>query len=96
MQPSVALQRHRAEIRRIAEAHHTRNARVFGSALHGSDTETSDLDLLVNPTPNTTLFDVAALRHELFQLLGIRVDVLTPMALPPTFRAAVLAEAQPL
>jgi predicted nucleotidyltransferase len=35
MKPSQALQNHRAEIRRIVLAHRARNARVFGSVLHG-------------------------------------------------------------
>lgn len=72
------------------------NARVFGSVLHGEDTEDSDLDILIDPTPETTLFDIGAIRHELLQLLGVPVDVLTPKALPEKFRDAVLAEAKPV
>ena len=96
MKPSQALQNHRAEIRRIVLAHRARNARVFGSVLHGEDTEESDLDILIDPTPETTLFDIGAIRHELLQLLGVPVDVLTPKALPDKFRAKVLAEAVPV
>ena len=70
--------------------------RVFGSALHGDDSENSDLDLLVEPTPQTTLFDIGAIRFELKQLLGVKVDVLTPDALPVRFRAQVLKEAKSL
>lgn len=90
------MQMRRDEIRQVVEAHHTKNARVFGSVLHGSDTEESDLDLLVDPTPETTLFDIGAIRHELRRLLGVPVDVLTPNALPEKFRAQVLAQAQPI
>jgi predicted nucleotidyltransferase len=64
--------------------------------VHGTDTEGSDLDLLIEPTPETTLFDIGAIRHELRSLLGIPVDVLTPAALPENFREQVLAEARPL
>ncbi|MFM2330332.1 MAG: hypothetical protein RLZZ494_2435, partial [Pseudomonadota bacterium] len=56
----------------------------------------SDLDVLIDPTPDTTLLDIGAIRHELVQLLGVPVDVLTPNALPEHFRAAVLAQAQPV
>ena len=87
---------HRAAIREIVEARHARNARVFGSVAHGCDTETSDIDILVDPTPQTTLFDIGAIRHELRSLLGVPVDVLTPSALPDEFRDAVLAEAVPV
>jgi predicted nucleotidyltransferase len=64
--------------------------------LHGEDTEESDLDILIDPTPETTLFDIGAIRHELLELLGVPVDVLTPKALPDKFRARVLAEAVPV
>ena len=96
MKPSQALEMHRAAIRRVVESHRAANARVFGSVLLGQDTDSSDLDLLVDPTPDTTLFDIGAMRHELGQLLGVPVDVLTPNALPDRFRARVLAQARPV
>lgn len=96
MKPSVALQANRAAIRSVVERHRARNARVFGSVLHGDDQEGSDLDLLIDPTPETTMLDIGAIRHELLQLLGVKVDVLTPNALPDSFRAKVIAEARPI
>ncbi len=96
MKPSLALASHREAIRRVVASHRACNARVFGSVVHGNDTEASDLDILVDPTPETTLFDIGAIRHELLQLLGVPVDVLTPKALPEKLRATVLAEALPV
>ncbi len=96
MRPSEALAANRAAIRQVVESHRARNARVFGSALYGLDTEQSDLDLLVDPTAETTLFDIGAIRHELSRLLGVRVDVLTPNALPDHARSEVLADASPV
>jgi predicted nucleotidyltransferase len=96
MRPSIALQENRAAIRSVVERHRARNARVFGSVLHGDDQEGSDLDILIDPTPDTTMFDIGAIRHELLQLLGVPVDVLTPNALPDSFRAQVIAEARPV
>jgi predicted nucleotidyltransferase len=96
VKPSEALEFNRAAIRRVVAAHRARNARVFGSVLRGEDTALSDLDILIDPTPETTLFDIGAIRHELGQLLGVAVDVLTPDALPDQFRAEVLAEARPI
>jgi len=96
MKPSEALASNRAAIRHVVESHRARNARVFGSVLRGQDTDSSDLDILVDPTPETTLFDIGAIRHELGKLLGVPVDVLTPNALPDNFRASVLAEARPV
>jgi predicted nucleotidyltransferase len=94
MKPSTALETQRVAIRETASRFHTSNPRVFGSVLHGSDQEGSDLDLLVDALPGTTLFDLGGLQAELEDLLGVRVDVLTPDDLPPTFRKQVLAEAQ--
>lgn len=96
MRPSVALQNHREAIREIALRHRVNNVRFFGSVLHGDDTCESDLDLLVDPTPETTLFDIAKIQVELKNLLGIAVDVLTPRALPDKFRDVVIKEAQPV
>ena len=94
MKPSIALEAHRATIRSVVLRHRACNARVFGSVLHGNDQEGSDLDLLVDPTPESTMLDMGAIRHELLQLLGVHVDVLTPNALPDSFRARVSAEAR--
>ena len=96
MKPSEALALNRPGIRHVVESHRARNARVFGSVLHGQDTEGSDLDLLIDPTAETTLMDVAAIQVELQRLLGVSVDVLTPSALPEAFRSQVLAEALPV
>ena len=94
MRPSLALQVHRDAIRQIALRHRVTNVRVFGSVVRGNDTEDSDLDLLVDPTSQTTMMDISKIQWELGHLLTVAVDVLTPKALPGKFRAQVLAEAQ--
>ena len=96
MRPSIALELKRDAVRVTASRFRTTNPRVFGSALHGTDINGSDLDLLVDALPGTTLFDLGGLQVELESLLGVRVDVLTPADLPARFRAQVLAEAQPV
>lgn len=96
MKPSEALASNRAAIRQVVESHRACNARVFGSVLRGQDTDSSDLDILVDPTPETTLMDVAAIQVELQRLLGVSVDVLTPRALPDNCRSQILSEAKPV
>lgn len=96
MKPSMALELNRDAVRNIALKRRVQNIRVFGSVLYGTDTDQSDLDLLVDPTSKTTLMDIGAIRYELRQLLGIPVDVLTPNALPRKFRERVVREARPL
>lgn len=84
---------HRQEIRQIVLANHGTNPRVFGSLARGSETDESDLDILVDTTADTTLFDLGAIRYKLRNLLGVSADVLTPGALPDKFRDVVIAEA---
>ena len=72
------------------------NPRVFGSVLHGTDQDGSDLDLLVDVLPGATLFHLGGLQMELEEMLGVAVDLLPPGDLPPRFRERVLAEAAPV
>lgn len=96
MRPSAALDLKRSAIREAAGRCRVANPRIFGSVLHGTDRDGSDLDLLVDALPGTTLFDLGELQVELEDLLGMPVDVLTPDDIPASFRAQVLAEAQPV
>ena len=97
MRPSLALQTHREAIREIALRHRVlMSVRVFGSVVHGDDTEESDLDLLVDPTSEATPMDIGAICCELKKLLGMPVDGLTSRALPDSFRDSVLKEAVPV
>ena len=96
MRPSEALEQTREAIRELVPRYRTTNPRVFGSVLRGLDRETSDLDILVDTLPETTLFDLGALQEQLRGLLGVRVDVRTPGDLPPTFRQEVVSEAEPI
>ena len=70
------------------------NPRIFGSALHGQDVDGSDLNLLVDPLPDTTTFDWGDLQVELEELLPVPVDVLTTGDLPLKFSDQVLGQAQ--
>lgn len=94
MKPSEALRLHRDEIRRVVELNGARNPRVFGSVLRGDDTNSSDLDLLVDPIEGkTTLTSLVRIKRQVEALTGVSTDVLTPMALHERFRQKVLAEA---
>ena len=93
---SEALHEGRALIRALAAKHRTANPRVFGSVVVGEDRPGSDLDLLVDPTGETTLFDLGGLQDALEEALGVPVDVLTPMDLAPRIRAEVLRRAVPV
>jgi len=96
MRPSEVLPKHRETIRRLVEQAGMANPRVFGSVLHGDDQEDSDLDILVDPAPRTSLLDLAGLQIEIEGQTGAKVDLLTPGCLPLKFRQRVLDEAASL
>lgn len=96
MRPSVVLDKKRNLVREATFRFRAANPRVFGSVLHGTDKDGSDLDLLVDALPGATLFDLGGLQDELESLLGVHVDLLTPADLPQKLRAKILAEAQPV
>ncbi len=96
MRPSEALALHRAALRDLLRRYGFRRPCIFGSVLTRTDTEESDLDVLVEPMRGTTLFTLASLEDEARKLTGVRVSVLTPGFLSPKFRDKVLHQAQPL
>jgi len=96
VKPSLALEEKRPIVRELPSRFRAANPRVFGSVLHGTDREGSDLDMLVDTLPGATLFDIGGLQMELEELLGVPVDLLTPADLPASFRDQVLAEAVPV
>ena len=96
VKPSIRLYENREAIRAAVERRRAANPRVFGSVLRGEDREDSDLDILADPSPDTSLLDLCGLENDLEALLGVRVEVLTPGCLSRHFRDRVVAEAQPV
>jgi predicted nucleotidyltransferase len=90
------LQEKRDEILRIAEKHGARNVRVFGSVAMGDATDTSDIDLLVDTAEKTSPWFPAGLVEKLEEVLGRRVDVVTPDGLYWLLRRRILKEARPM
>lgn len=96
MKPSEKLELHREAIREIVAKYRATNPRVFGSVARGEDTESSDLDLLIDPTDKTSLFDIGAILLYVSRLMDCKVDVLTPGCLPEQWAADALAQAKPV
>lgn len=78
MLPSERLHIHREEVLEILTRYPMiSNVRIVGSVARGEDTEESDVDLLVDTAPGTTLFDIGGLHEDLVDLLGIPVDIIS-------------------
>ncbi len=96
MKIEEAVKNKREEIRRIAERHGATNIRLFGSVARGEAKDESDIDLLVDVTPQTSSWFPIGLILDLENLLGRRVEVVTERALNKDLRERVLREAVPL
>ena len=77
-------------------AHGGQNPRVFGSVAQGTDTDESDIDLLVDFEHVASLLDIARLERELREILGSPVDVVPASNLRANLRSRALHEAVPL
>jgi hypothetical protein len=93
MNVAQLLKDKRSDILEIAAKNGAHNVRVFGSIARGEDTDTSDIDFLVDMEPRRSLLDVAGLLIDLENLLGCRVDVVTTKGLKKSLRDQVLNEA---
>lgn len=81
----------------LCRRHGVRTLAVFGSILRGEIRPGSDLDVLVEFEPETSIgLRFITIQDELSALFGCRVDLNTPGFLSPHFRDRVLHEALPL
>ena len=86
----------REEILRIAKKHGARNVRIFGSVARGEADSKSDVDILVEFIPGSTLLSQSAMIRELESFLRLKVDVVSDRGLRERIRERVLSEAVPL
>jgi len=61
----------------ILKKHGVKRAGIFGSRACGAARKNSDLDVLVELPKGSSLFDLARIKVDLEDLLGISVDTLT-------------------
>jgi len=92
MRPSIALASQRDLVLALAAARGADRVRVFGSVARDVDHEGSDIDLLVDVPPGTSLLHLVGLQMEIEEALGVKVDLCTESELHPDLKARVLAE----
>jgi predicted nucleotidyltransferase len=93
MNLSQLVKQKRRQVLEIAQRHGAREVRIFGSVARGEAAAGSDLDLLVEMEPGRSLLDLVAVKQDLEELLGCKVDVVTEASVSPYLRDRVLSEA---
>ena len=96
MRPSEVFEQNRKFVREAVTRYRTSNPRIFGSVLHGTDKDGSDIDILIDTLPGATLFDLIGLEQELEKKLGVPVQIVVADALHRFIRDRVLSEARPI
>jgi len=75
------IEEHREEIRQLAISRGARRVRVFGSRARGDARPDSDVDILVDLENGRSALTLGGLLMDLQDLLGQKVEVVTPAAL---------------
>jgi hypothetical protein len=70
MKPIDIPSANRHQVRAAVGRYRTANLRGFGSLVHGTYQDGSDIDLLVDALPGATLFDLGGLQEGLESILG--------------------------
>jgi uncharacterized protein len=96
MRPSVLVEKHREAIKQVVAANRASNPRVFGSVARGDDDEESDVDILIDPDENMSLWDMARITRKLQDMLGVEVDIVSSRVLKGRFGRSVLSAVKPL
>ena len=77
----------------IANRYGALEVKLVGSVARGTSTESSDVDLLVTMKPGSSLLDIIAIKQDLEDLLGRKVDVVTENSISPYIKDEILKEA---
>lgn len=80
------------ELSYLKETFQIKKIGIFGSWVRGEQTEGSDIDVLVEFEKPVGFFTFIELEDRLSELLGVRVDLVTPDALKPLIKSYILEE----
>ncbi|HNX29060.1 MAG TPA: nucleotidyltransferase family protein [Syntrophomonadaceae bacterium] len=89
MNPNEIIKEHIGELR---DVYFVSKIGVFGSFARGEATEESDVDILVEFDRRVDLFHFIELQDRLAEILGRKVDLVTPKALKPLIKDRILRE----
>jgi predicted nucleotidyltransferase len=78
----------------VKQRYHVQRLGIFGSFVRGEQTESSDIDVLVefDPAARFGLLTFCELENELSDLLNLKVDLVMKKGLKPRIGERILAE----
>ena len=81
------------ELPALKEKFKVKSIGIFGSYIRGEQTKTSDIDMLVEFGAPMGFFKFIELEDYLSEMLGVKVDIVTPDALKPLIKPHIIEEA---
>ena len=80
------------KIVKILKKHGVVRAGIFGSYARGEQKKNSDIDILIKPTRDMSLFDLVGIKLEIEDKLGNKIDINSYKALHPQLKKQILKE----
>ena len=73
-----------------------KKASLFGSLHSGDFEENSDIDIMIEAREDMSLLDLARLKHELEEITGFKVDLITYGSIDPSYRKKFIDNSEEL
>ena len=93
---SEIIRTYRQRIIELARKRGVLSVSVFGSVARGDEVADSDIDFLVEPAADCSLLDLISLKHDIEDLTGRNVDIISKKGLSPYLADQIIEEAIPL
>jgi predicted nucleotidyltransferase len=77
---------------RLLKERGVKKASLFGSYARGDQTNTSDIDILIEPSTEMNLISFIALKQDLEDLIKIPVDLVSTRAVKPELRKYITSD----
>ncbi len=87
------LEQYQQIILPVLKRYFIKHAAIFGSFAKGNTNINSDVDLLIEPEKDFTIFKMLKLEEEFSELIKRKVDLVEYSALKPSIRKEVLLSA---
>ena len=87
------LEQYQQLILPVLKRYFIKRAAIFGSFAKGNITANSDMDLLIEPEKDFTIFKMLQLEQEISELIKRKVDLVEYSAIKPSIKKEVLLSA---